>query len=415
VPGYAVCSPTFASIATAFEVKSPSQHLEKALRNADGSFTFRVQEHAAGVLTSFDTRQACSKVFCTTQNVTGSHNSSYLQFETPLQPSTLQRTVNLTLTEGAFLESYNNTADPHLIWLPVPETARGSCSTIAVYAPTLAEDGPNKAWICGIQSAWLTSRMQVTASYANEVSGTVMIGGEVPAELIESDRYGDSWWPVFRTTSETTVSLDVDWAKLLTSSQVPTNDAGDSVATMNDIFNRIETLTRPQDGQCPEGCDYMAPTVLSDVLGTMVTTAMATHRIPSDPILSSSADAPGFTPVKLNYFGIGTGYSISIAPEIIATCILCIYCIYAISYATWSITSGVSSNSWDSLGELVALALNSKLPPQLKHTSAGIETVAVFREPVRIAENEDKSLELVFDNDEAGVGMHQRLVVNQKY
>ena len=103
------------------------------------------------------------------------------------------------------------------------------------------------------------------------------------------------------------------------------------------------------------------------------------------------------TQIRVDCFATGIGYGINTIPDILAATVLCIYCAFAINYVVWSACSGLSSNSWDSVAELMTLAFNSRRPPQLKDTSAGVETMSVFREPIKIMENEEKSLEIVFE------------------
>ncbi|KIW34539.1 uncharacterized protein PV07_01316 [Cladophialophora immunda] len=414
VGGYTVCSPSLAAvyIDNTSEDNPAWKHLDKRLSNATGWFS------------SYLSKQACVKVFCGVQEVSGDHNSSYLQLRGSQSSSDSQQAsglpANLNLTEGAFLDSYNGTTDPHLMWLRTPESLRSNYSIIAVYAPSRPEDSGTTAITCGAQAAWLSSHVKTSDYY----SGTTYINGDVPSEVREGDPitntggdpYSESW-------SEPTVPISVEWANISTSPQT-TNDGPDltSIVTTQDLFYRLDMLSSSDDSGCgsPSPDDCASPYVdtlpyLTALLGTMIATAMSVHNASAPLSLGGSEQTAGFTRVRLDFFGIGTGYCIDTFPDVIAACVLGLYCACALGHLVWSICSGLSSNSWDSVAELVALALNSKRPAQLRYTSAGVETIGVFREPIRILENETQSLEMVFENDADLKGTHKRLKRNQEY
>jgi hypothetical protein len=147
----------------------------------------------------------------------------------------------------------------------------------------------------------------------------------------------------------------------------------------------------------------------------MVTTAMSllTTTLTTDQQLGQAES--GLTKVRIEVFGIGTGYNIATVTDILATVVLSLYCFFALAFITWSLWTGESSNSWDSTAELLALGLNSKVPKQLENTSAGIGTMTVFRQPIRILENEEQSLEIVFGGGEHSEGTRRRIRRNQAY
>ncbi|KAL8651593.1 MAG: hypothetical protein Q9226_004637 [Calogaya cf. arnoldii] len=56
-----------------------------------------------------------------------------------------------------------------------------------------------------------------------------------------------------------------------------------------------------------------------------------------------------------------------------------------------------STNSWSTLGEMLALAINSRFSDRMWGTAAGIKNKRTWREPVKIREMKDEHLELVLD------------------
>lgn len=92
------------------------------------------------------------------------------------------------------------------------------------------------------------------------------------------------------------------------------------------------------------------------------------------------------------------------------------YVVVVLSYLSYSLSTGHSGTSWASIADLVALALNSQRPESLMNTSVGIETLDVFRKPVKIRVAGDSSCELVFLDHRVGSGKGFRdIEANEPY
>jgi hypothetical protein len=126
-------------------------------------------------------------------------------------------------------------------------------------------------------------------------------------------------------------------------------------------------------------------------------------------------------PTTLGRFDIqvldeGYGYNSETSTVWLSLTVVIIYVCVAVLYLSFSLITGRTANSWDSVAELVALALNSQRPETLKYTSVGIETLSTFRQPVSVRVNEHNSLELVFgDGKEEAASPYREVVVNEKY
>lgn len=122
----------------------------------------------------------------------------------------------------------------------------------------------------------------------------------------------------------------------------------------------------------------------------------------------------------LKYTVPGFGYGANVAPVQISLVILFLYCVVTISHIAWSVGTGISSSAWDSISEIVALAINSRPAQELQNTCAGIQGMDVFKKRVRVAGTDFKSceggsmhLELLFAS---GDGSHaDNIVANEKY
>ena len=88
--------------------------------------------------------------------------------------------------------------------------------------------------------------------------------------------------------------------------------------------------------------------------------------------------------LEVNSQVVGLVYATRGLPIKIAITILSIYIAMALLHFIYSCVSGFSSTSWHSISEVTALAMNSPPTEDLQGTCAGIETLEIFRIPVRI-------------------------------
>jgi hypothetical protein len=95
----------------------------------------------------------------------------------------------------------------------------------------------------------------------------------------------------------------------------------------------------------------------------------------------------------------GYGYGTTNTSVHLAVAVITTYCIIVIVYMAYTLITGSTSTAWNSTIELVTLALQSKRPGHLGHTSVGIESMETFRQSVGIRVNSEEVLELVFAHD----------------
>ncbi|KAL4894452.1 hypothetical protein BDV59DRAFT_175499 [Aspergillus ambiguus] len=96
----------------------------------------------------------------------------------------------------------------------------------------------------------------------------------------------------------------------------------------------------------------------------------------------------------------GYAYSPSGVMTKLEMIVLAAYATVVITHAIYSIYSGLSSGSWGSAPEIAALAWNSTPSDKMKNTGAGISTVSVFKNNIRVIQKGDKLEILVQDNNE---------------
>jgi len=121
--------------------------------------------------------------------------------------------------------------------------------------------------------------------------------------------------------------------------------------------------------------------------------------------------------LKIDWFKTGHEYDNNGITVHLSIAVLIIYNILTISYLLWTFITGRTSGSWDSIGELLMLALNSKRPTFLGRTSAGVENLNTYRQEVSVMVNElDECLELVFaDDPDVDKTMYRNVEENKAY
>ncbi|KAL8655301.1 MAG: hypothetical protein Q9210_000969 [Variospora velana] len=97
----------------------------------------------------------------------------------------------------------------------------------------------------------------------------------------------------------------------------------------------------------------------------------------------------------------GYAYNVMTTPPRVAIAILTAYLLLVVGHTLYSGITGISSNCWDTIAEVTALAVNSTPTAALRNTCAGISEFHIFKLPVRVLvskdeEGEGEHLELVF-------------------
>ena len=111
----------------------------------------------------------------------------------------------------------------------------------------------------------------------------------------------------------------------------------------------------------------------------------------------------------------GWAYSTEGTASKLALVVMLTYCTIALIHIFYSGISGLSSTAWDSIGEVVVLAMNSSPTAHLQNTCAGIIGTKVFKTNVRVLATKGDHLELVF-GDNAQKNSHMKEVeANQEY
>ncbi|KAL9013346.1 MAG: hypothetical protein Q9173_001949 [Seirophora scorigena] len=116
----------------------------------------------------------------------------------------------------------------------------------------------------------------------------------------------------------------------------------------------------------------------------------------------------------------GYAYNVMTTPPQIAIAILTAYLLLVVGHTLYSGITGISSNCWDTIAEVTALAVNSTPTAALRNTCAGISELHIFKLPVRILvskdeEGEGEHLELVFGRTDQEKLQERTIKANRTY
>ncbi|KAI4199036.1 MAG: hypothetical protein LQ348_001955 [Seirophora lacunosa] len=116
----------------------------------------------------------------------------------------------------------------------------------------------------------------------------------------------------------------------------------------------------------------------------------------------------------------GYAYNVMTTPPKIAIAILTAYVLLVVGHTLYSGITGISSNCWDTIAEVTALAVNSTPTAALRNTCAGISEFHIFKLPVRILvskdeEGEGEHLELVFGRTDEEKVQERTIKANRTY
>ncbi|OAL52091.1 hypothetical protein IQ07DRAFT_642966 [Pyrenochaeta sp. DS3sAY3a] len=124
----------------------------------------------------------------------------------------------------------------------------------------------------------------------------------------------------------------------------------------------------------------------------------------------------GFSIIPLKMTSYGYGYNLAPMSVRLSLAVIGAYCVITILYMSYILMTGLTSTAWDSAAELVLLALQSKRPGHLGHTSVGISSMKTLQEGIGIRANDENELELVLAKNEGECEGELRMIThNQVY
>ena len=119
-------------------------------------------------------------------------------------------------------------------------------------------------------------------------------------------------------------------------------------------------------------------------------------------ILSAPANSD-YVELQMHVQVVGYAWYASGFSAYLATAVVVMYMLVALAHTVWVLAKGVTSSSWDTVTELLALALQSPVSDALRGSGAGIERLGTYRRLTRLRAMKEQGVErlvLIVDGDE---------------
>ncbi|KAL8735024.1 MAG: hypothetical protein Q9166_001149 [cf. Caloplaca sp. 2 TL-2023] len=340
------------------------------------------------------------------------------------------------LTRTEILKTPGSKSDYRIRWVELPENPfNGSSIGAVILQPTTNET--QGILLCNVAAGWGSSSMNMSSSPA--ASGTGLASSSIydpdsalPQAQDYSKRVADSVitfeLPLF---PQRKISIKSDWAEYL-NPRIATPNTTVINALMGRKLMEEEDTTSANiilaglvaNGLSRTGFNSRLQGEIRTSFNAMVNASIAD----GDYWFSGKGDMFTVDPeaskdwVKFRVDSSVEGYGFGlegIAPKL-TTAVILIYCALVVAHCCYAAISGVSSTSWDSITEMVALAVNSSPTIQLRNTCAGISQMGVFQLPIRVltkkeAGEDDDHLELIFGGVDELVARRCRIQENRDY
>ena len=106
---------------------------------------------------------------------------------------------------------------------------------------------------------------------------------------------------------------------------------------------------------------------------------------PKHNAVLSAPPGSNFVTQRMDCEVFGYAWYTSSVSDYLAICVVVAYMFIAIAYTVWVLfVTGVTSSSWDTVTELLALALQSPVSEKLSGSGAGVERLATYKRLVRL-------------------------------
>ncbi|KAJ4301078.1 hypothetical protein N0V90_003168 [Kalmusia sp. IMI 367209] len=150
----------------------------------------------------------------------------------------------------------------------------------------------------------------------------------------------------------------------------------------------------------PQFHSYRNEYICNEYNLTTLNNCTLADNIPDNPCpVDFRLDENNCSMVYATVYESGYGYNRDGIAILLSILTLCFYCVTVLAYWISICCRPITCHAWSSPADLVFLALQSRYPEHLGHTSVRIERTDTFREPVGVRANEVEKLELVFEND----------------
>jgi len=131
--------------------------------------------------------------------------------------------------------------------------------------------------------------------------------------------------------------------------------------------------------------------------------------------LAPGTDTSKMADFTVEVFAEGWAYNSRGKAAKMSCIVLAVYAILALFHIGFTVWTGMTSQAWDTLSEVIALAMQSRPTETLRNTSAGITTATVFTQMVRVVQTGENGDHLELDFGDFPDASKLPLVPNEFY
>ena len=309
-----------------------------------------------------------------------------------------------------FEQSTRNGSSLGLSWVDLAEDDFGQTSVGAVVALPAGQkvDSINQVLCCTIDARW--AHANATVSF---LGGPDMVSGSPKnwflGGRLQKGSNGQPLWSQIR--------IGPSWGEAI-NPIIPERSISvfemlcNSVARLNDVSITLSPVNAAESILAVMITDSLARTgSLASILGSLKGLSSgewSNEFLPKHATFGPGGSAFNYTPkagenstkFEMRSAALGYGYGIATA-NLLSMIVLCVYSLIAIIHVFTSVCcTKTTSSAWESITEIIALAVSSSPSPSLRNTGAGIDTLGVFKQPVKIGVS-DECLQMVFNDEKA--------------
>jgi hypothetical protein len=275
------------------------------------------------------------------------------------------------------LEDHMRNGSLYFAWVDLSQYDPRPSIAAAIFIPSCNSSVPNQIAACSVDARWLPTDMWITPAQ----SQSVLDSYTYPLDLISS-LAGN------KELERRPLDIGIDWAQSLN-------------LNLSESSTSMESLLQPDPTSACGINTYLASTYFEQNLASALADGLArvgygfnlTFLQPDayytlDPYTGNTVQpiAAGSNSIRLDIVlsRYGYGYGINTVTKRFAAAVLLGQAAIALATVAALALSKHISSSWSSVGELVALAINSKPTSKLENTGAGVSRLDTWKEKVMV-------------------------------
>ena len=358
------------------------------------------------------------QVECQTYNTTNLEIESvqfpYLGFLTPPFPQVNQDSIysnfpniyqgqNWTVSVASIanvtdLEDHMQNDSLYFTWVDLSQYDLRPSIAAAIFIPSCDGSIPVSLAACSVDARWLPTDMWINPTQSESVFDSY----PSPLDFVNS-LAGEDLEP-------RPIDIGIDWANSLNLNLSESSTLMESLLQLGSV-NACESNNTPSptyyfeenlalalaDGLARVGCGSNLSLVgLHGGTGGLYGPAGEVYDSDLAPALAAVSN---WTRVDMAFSRYGYGYGMNTITKKFAAAVLLLQAVIALATVVALALSKRISSSWSSVGELLALAINSNPTPRLQNTGAGVSRLDTWKEQVMVRVADGRQLQLIFEGD----------------